>query len=93
MKDVDNIIEMVRSADAEIRCDHLRVVHPGADDDGLWVFVRSGIPDEVQIESATGECPFVIEHDTDDERRIGGTPDDVVATILEWLAVPGDGLS
>jgi len=84
--DIDRILELVRRVHADVLCQQLPVVHPGADDDGLWFFTRPGIANEVQIESSSGRCPFLIEHRKSDERRTGTTPEDVASTIQEWLA-------
>jgi len=83
--DVDRIIELVRRVYSDVTCEQLRVVHPGADDDGLWFFTRPGVSNEVQIESSSGRCPFLIEHNDTDERRTGDTPEAVAGVILEWL--------
>jgi len=83
--DVDRIIELVRRVYSDVTCEQLRVVHPGADDDGLWFFTRPGVSNEVQIESSSGRCPFLIEHNDTDERRTRDTPEAVAGVILEWL--------
>jgi hypothetical protein len=84
--EVDRILELVRCTYPDAICEQLQVVHPGIDDDGLWFFTRAGASNEVQIESSSGKCPFVIEHNDSDERRTGETPEDVANTIREWLA-------
>jgi hypothetical protein len=57
-----------------------------ADDDGVWFFWRPGGRfGEVQIESSSGCCPFLIESNFDDERRIGETPSGVVAQVVALL--------
>ncbi len=83
--EVDTILQLVRNAHPDVMCEQLQVAHPGADDDGLWFFTRPGISNEVQIESSSGRCPFVIEHNATEERRTGNTPEDVANTIREWL--------
>jgi hypothetical protein len=86
MGDVDRVLELVRAAYPDVTCQQLRVLHPGADDGGLWFFTRPDSSDEVQIESPDGMCPFLIEHRASPERRTGATPEDVAKTLREWLA-------
>jgi hypothetical protein len=39
------------------------VKFPGVDDDGLWEFYLPGLKRwDIQIESLSGMCPFIIEH-------------------------------
>jgi hypothetical protein len=35
-----------------------------ADDEGLWVFKLCGIVPNVQLESHTWDCPFIVEDDS-----------------------------
>jgi hypothetical protein len=86
VSDVDRILEIVRAVYPDVRCRQLEASHPGADDHGLWFFTRPGISNEVQIESSTARCPFLIEHERSPERRSGDTVEDVANTVLEWLA-------
>jgi hypothetical protein len=86
MGEVDRILDLVRSVYPDVVCQQLQVVHPRADDDGLWFFTRPGVSNEVQVESSSGTCPFLIEHDDSDERRTANTPEEVADTIREWLA-------
>ena len=44
-----------------VNVQQLQVLHPGADDDEIWFFRCPGSELEVQIESSTGMCPFLIE--------------------------------
>jgi|KBSMisStandDraft_5_1062788.scaffolds.fasta_scaffold732440_1 hypothetical protein len=84
--DVERILQLVRDMYPDVICQRLPVVHPGADDDGLWFFTRPDASNEVQIASPSGRCPFLIEQKESDERRTGTTPEDVANTIQEWLA-------
>ena len=63
MRDVDRIIDLVRCELPGAEVQQLQVKHPEADDDGLWFFWFPGVSKGIQIESSTGTCPFVIEHD------------------------------
>jgi len=80
-RDIDQIIARLRLTVPGVEVAQLQVAHPGADDDGLWFFRVPGRAGEVQIESAKGSCPFLIECDFSTAREHGDTVDEVVATI------------
>lgn len=40
----------------------LQISHAVADDEGLWRFRLPGTKGDIQLESATYDCPFLIEH-------------------------------
>ena len=63
MRDIDAIIEALIQAHPELSVERLKVLHPGADDDGLWFFTHPSSPHEVQLESPHGMCPFIFETD------------------------------
>lgn len=62
MKDIEQIIARVREAMPAVRIVQMQKTH-SADDDGLWWFRLPGIKKDIQIESSTYDCPFLIEHD------------------------------
>jgi hypothetical protein len=83
--DLREIIAGVTGALPDVELEHLQVTHP-ADDDGLWFFRRRGRSSwDVQIESSSGVCPFLVETDLDNERRWGQTPEEVVEIIVALL--------
>lgn len=63
----------------------LEVLHPGADDDGLWFFAWPGSNFEVQIESPNGMCPFLIESNEVDSRFNSNSVQDAVETLVKLL--------
>jgi hypothetical protein len=84
--DLQRIIDGVTAELPNVDWEQLRVTHP-ADDDGLWFsWWRGGPRDEVQIESSSGSCPFLIETTLDNERRWAETPEDAVRTIVSLLS-------
>ena len=83
---VNAILRIVRAAYPDVACEQLQVAHPGADDDGLWFITRPGVANEVQIESSTQGCPFLIEHERTPERWSGDTIDDVAKRVIALLA-------
>jgi hypothetical protein len=68
MRDVDRIIQLVKDICPALEVKQLRVLHPGADDDGLWYFDQPASKFQVQIESPEGMCPFLVETDENDDR-------------------------
>ena len=61
-RDIDSIIDLFRKIHPQVSIEQLRVSHPG-DDAGIWFFKAARCPPEVQVESSTGMCPFLIESD------------------------------
>ena len=80
-RDIDLILEQLAATIPGIHTQQLKVLHPGADDDGLWFINIEDRVGEVQIESASGMCPFLIESDFSNERFQGRTVEDVIVTI------------
>ena len=84
MRDIDQLIVRLRAEIPGVQIEQLRVVHPGADDDGLW-FIRIPGRVELQIESSNGACPFLIESDLSAERFHGQSVEEVVSTVRRLL--------
>jgi hypothetical protein len=80
-RDIDLVIERLTSDVPGIHIDQLKVIHPGADDDGLWFIRIPGKEGEVQLESSYGTCPFLIESDFGDERFHAHTIEEAVTTV------------
>jgi hypothetical protein len=85
MRDIEQIIRLVNDAAPSVMVHQLQVRHPGADDDGLWFFTRPGIEFEVQIESSTGMCTFLIETDENDTRYNAYSVEDAVERLTLLL--------
>jgi hypothetical protein len=84
MRDIDRIIAEVRKALPQISIEQLQVAHPGADDDGIWFFSSpAGV--EFQLESHSGNCPFLIEQSTSPARITSTTIEHAVSTLLSGL--------
>ena len=85
MRDVDKIISLVRVTSPAVTVEQLKVLHPGADDDGLWFFNQPESPFGVQIESSNGMCPFLIETDEANARLTGNSVEEVVQIVSSLL--------
>ena len=89
MRDIDEIIRTLTAAHPELAYEQLKVLHPGADDDGLWFFRHPGSPFGVQLESPQGQCPFLFETDERHAPATAGTVAEavsMVATGLGWAS-------
>ena len=62
MPDIESIIEHVKRRLPEVTVTQLHKTHP-ADDDGIWWFRLPTQTKDIQVESSSGNCPFMIEHD------------------------------
>jgi hypothetical protein len=80
-RDIDLIVERLTANIPGIRIEQLKVKYPRDDDDGLWFINFQDRKEEVQIESGTGMCPFLIESDFNDKRFYGNTVEEVVSAI------------
>ena len=79
-KDIEKISQILRQEFPLIQIEQLKTVHP-ADDDGLWFIKWPNKQGEVQIESSTGNCPFLIESTKFNKPLHGKTVEDVVTKI------------
>ena len=89
MRDIDVIIQDLLATYPALQATQLKVVHPGADDDGLWFFRIPGNAIEVQLESTSGMCPFLFESSGNDLRNNANTVASAVALVAAGLALLG----
>jgi hypothetical protein len=87
MRDIEQIITSIRKVCPTVKVRQIKVSHPGADDDGIWFFEQPGREFEVQIESSTGMCPFLIETDETDARLTTGSIEQTVETLAKLLRI------
>jgi hypothetical protein len=78
-RDIDRVIAGLVGRWPAIKHERLCVSHPGADDDGLWFFTHPEARREVQVESSTGNVPFLIEGDH--------APPVTGATVMEAIEI------
>ena len=81
---VDEILAVVRQTLPDLRFAHHHQYWPH-DDDGLWFFDVPGARNSVQIESSSGMCPFLVEHDLSNECYHGASVEEVSSKVVEWL--------
>jgi len=87
MRDIDAIIRQLRLAQPNVRIEQLKVAHPGADDDGIWFFHHPATDVEVQLESSTGNCPFLVESTDSTDRLQAGTVQQAVLLVVTGLGL------
>lgn len=85
MRDIESLIRSFKTIYPTVTVRQLEVLHPGADDDGIWFFWEPAGEVEVQVESTTGMCPFLIETDETDERITANTVDQAIETLARLL--------
>ena len=95
-RDIDQIIERVKTLIPGVHVEQLWVSHPGVDDDGLWFFRLPGMAKGIQVESSNGMCPFIVEHcdmkastDAESARSIEEAVEKVVAYLASLTGVAG----
>jgi hypothetical protein len=85
--DIDIIIERVRAAHPEMKVVQQDRSHP-ADDNGVWWFRLPGQERDIQIESSTYNCPFIVEHSdmkSSDNVLKAETIDQAVKLVTDYL--------
>jgi len=85
MRDIDRITARLSAELPRIQIQQLQVLHPGADDDGLWFIRALGCENEVQVESSEDNRPFLIETRCTNERLESNDVEEVVKTVRELL--------
>jgi hypothetical protein len=85
MRDIDAIEIQLQSWRPDIVFEQLRVRHPGTDDDGVWLVRLPDNPAEVQLESSTGSCPFLVESNTSTERLNAPSVGEAFLAVLRGL--------
>ena len=87
MRDIDIIIQQLAQTYPEIIYEQLKVLHPGTDDDGIWFFRHPNGPHEVQLESHTGQCPFLFETEASNATITAATVSAAVAMVADGLGI------
>ncbi|MBI3865530.1 MAG: hypothetical protein HY290_26960 [Planctomycetia bacterium] len=86
-RDIDRIIEIVKSRIPDVDVSQLQTKYP-ADDDGLWFFQLPGIWKTIQLESSFGVCPFIVGHSgmaTGSDAWNAQTVDEAVQAVVTYL--------
>jgi hypothetical protein len=85
-RDIDRVIAALEVRFPGIRGEQLRVTRE-ADDDGLWFFTHSAVRGEVQLESSTGQVPFLVEGSDSPLREMASTVEEAAALVAARLGL------
>jgi len=88
-RDIDRVIDEVKTRLPGVEADQLAPTHPGAEEDGLWFFRMPGTEHEIAIESASGDCPFTLEHDdmrSSAEAETVASADETAKKVVAYLS-------
>lgn len=81
--DIKSIIKRLAEERPDIGVRRLKVSHE-ADDDGIWFFSAEGAI-EIQLESSTGNFPFLIEASANQRRTSVSNVDEAIGVICSEL--------
>lgn len=84
LRDVDAIIERIQGKYPIVSVHQLQAKHKN-DDDGLWFFRQPNSRFDVQIESSSGNCPFLIETSEHDARVTALSISETISVLEQWL--------
>lgn len=85
-RDIDKVIATVKTRFPDVTVEQLKVTHPGADDDGVWCFSLPNTKNDIQVESPTGNCPFLVESDLSDDRAECASSEATANLVVELFA-------
>lgn len=86
-RDIDEICARVHAELPDVEIWQLNQRHPG-DDNGLWWFRLPNLKNDTQIESSSGQCPFIVEHDdmkSTSDAETASAIDEAVAKVVVYL--------
>jgi hypothetical protein len=95
-RDIDRIISQVKALLPESKVvQEPAHGHPAYYDNGIWYFSWPGASSDVQLESTSGECPFLVETNEQccKEALKASTVDQAVQWIVEYLSTAAEGRS
>ena len=85
MRDIDQVIAALRRRHPDLRVEQRPVTY-AAVDDGIWFIKLPSTSFEVQLESSTGNCPFLVESSLSPERLHAATIGEAINMVSTMLA-------
>ena len=85
--DIEAVIDGVRAVIPSVIVVQMHPTHP-ADDDGLWWFRLPGVSRDIQLESSTYDCPFLVERSdmaSISEAITAHSVSDAVSSVVSYL--------
>lgn len=85
-RDIESIIMGVKRKLPDVSFWQLPKVHAG-DDNGLWFFSLPGVDKDIQLESPTGNCPFLVETEEQSsyQARTAQTAKEAIDLVVDYL--------
>lgn len=87
MRHIDQVIRQLQLCNPDVSCQQLVVKYPGADDDGLWFFQHPDSSVEIQLESPSGNAPFLVESSASNLRHVAHSVEQAVSLVQEGLGL------
>ena len=87
-RDIDLIISGIKEQFPQVSVSQIEVKYPGVDDDGVWIFTWPQRGGDIQVESSSGMCPFLIEHNkmkSTSEAWRGDSVDDTIEKLSRYF--------
>ena len=84
MRDIDQVIAALRRRHPDLRFEQRPVTY-AAVDDGIWFINLPSTSFEVQLESSTGNCPFLVESSLSPERLHAATIGEAINMVSTML--------
>lgn len=84
MRDIDQVVAALRRRHSDLRVEQRPVAH-AAVDDGIWFISLPSASIEVQLESSTGNCPFLVESSLSPERVHAATIGEAINVVTTML--------
>jgi hypothetical protein len=85
-RDIDQLTDALQRAYPGIIVERVRVAHPGADEEEAWQINHPAGMTQVQVESATGTTPFVVQSDLAPP-TLARTVDQATRLVIERLGL------
>jgi hypothetical protein len=84
MRDIDQVIAALRRRHSDLRAEQRSGDHVAVEE-GIWFIGLPSNSIEVQLESPTGNCPFLIESSLDPERLHAATIGEAINMVSTML--------
>jgi len=84
MRDIDQVIAALRRRHSDLGVEQRPVTY-AAVDDGIWFINLPSTSIEVQLESSTGNCPFLVESSLSPERMHAATIGEAINMVSTML--------
>jgi hypothetical protein len=86
-RDIDDFIRSFSAIYPDVEIWQLKVKYP-MDDDGIWYFKLNGV--EFQLESSSGNFPFIVESNLDYESETVSEPVRLLSILINGLGLAHD---